>query len=67
MLKLKTDALQGDDRLEGFAVDLIADLAKELKFNYTFIVEEDGNYGTKRPDGKWDGMIGKLMREVNHT
>lgn len=65
MLKQQIETLKGDDRLEGFAVDLIRELSSILGFNYTFIVEEDAEYGKKLADGTWDGMIGKLMREVN--
>lgn len=65
MLKEQIETLKGDDRLEGFAVDLIRELSSILGFNYTFIVEEDAEYGKKLSDGTWDGMIGKLMREVN--
>lgn len=64
MYKEAVLSLKGDDRYEGFAVDLIAELAKELKFNYTFIVQGDTNYGQKGKNGSWDGLIGRLLREV---
>lgn len=64
MLKREIESLKGDDQLEGFAIDLIRELSKVLGFNYTYIVEEDAEYGKKLPDGTWDGMIGKLMRGV---
>lgn len=66
MYKLESKTLQGDDRYEGFAVDLIHHLSLELGFNYTYIVEEDKYYGEKLKDGsgEWDGMIGRIMKEV---
>lgn len=64
MLKEETEALHGDDSLEGFAIDLIRHLSLELGFNYTFILEEDAEYGKKLPDESWDGMIGRLIRGV---
>lgn len=45
MLKEEIESLKGDDQLEGFAVDLIRELSLLLEFNYTFIVEEDFEYG----------------------
>lgn len=56
MLKEETKSLEGDDRLEGFAVDLIRELSLLLEFNYTFIVEEDAEYGKELPDGTWNGI-----------
>lgn len=53
MLKEETESLKGDDQLEGFAVDIIRELSQLLEFNYTFIVEEDAEYGKELPDGSW--------------
>lgn len=53
MLKEETESLKGDDQLEGFAVDIIIELSQLLEFNYTFIVEEDAEYGKELPDGSW--------------
>lgn len=63
-LKLEIDSIKGDASLEGFAVDLIRELSLILGFNYTFIVEEDAEYGKHVGDGAWDGMIGRLMKGV---
>lgn len=63
-LKLEIDSIKGDASLEGFAVDLIRELSLILGFNYTFIVEEDAEYGKHVADGVWDGMIGRLMKGV---
>ncbi|XP_028033599.1 glutamate receptor ionotropic, kainate 2-like [Bombyx mandarina] len=55
-------ALEGNDRYEGFAVDLIQKLSDALGFNYEFILEE--NYGRKDPvTHKWGGMIYQLITE----
>lgn len=67
MLKEEADLLTGNDRFEGFAVDLIFELSLLLEFSYTFIVEEDGNYGVciDEQANIWTGMIGKVMSGVS--
>lgn len=47
----------------GFCIELIERLAAILRFNYTFIEQENGAYGTKQPNGEWDGMIGRLRSD----
>lgn len=64
MYKQDTKVLNGDDQYEGFAVDVIKELSVILKFNYTFIIQEDKESGEKLPNNSWDGMIGRLIREV---
>lgn len=66
MLKDTTSSLTGNDRFEGFCVDLIQELSKMLGFNYTFTVQKDGNNGNfDRRTQTWDGMIGEVMRGVS--
>lgn len=67
MYKEEAELLTGNDRFEGYCVDLIFELSLILEFKYTFIVEEDGNYGECIDDinNKWDGMIGKVMSGVS--
>ncbi|GLV43975.1 Kainate-type ionotropic glutamate receptor subunit 1D [Carabus blaptoides fortunei] len=61
MLKEASDKLIGNDRFEGYGIDLIHELSLMLRFNYTFKVQEDGNYGTKNlTTGEWNGMIREL-------
>ncbi|XP_055849579.1 glutamate receptor ionotropic, kainate 2-like isoform X2 [Episyrphus balteatus] len=45
MLKQSTDKLNGNDRYEGFGVDLIKELAEKLGFNFTFKIHVHDNYG----------------------
>lgn len=66
MLKDSTIELTGNDRYEGYAVDLIDALAPILGINYEIIIEDDGNVGTYNNDTQtWDGMIGKIRAGVN--
>ena len=54
--------LKGNDRFEGFGIELIEKLATRLGFNYTFKLQEDGAYGSPNKEtGEWNGMIRELM------
>lgn len=64
MLKETSVQLFGNDRFEGFAIDLIHALAEMEGFNYSFYIREDKKNGKKLPDGQWDGMIGDIIKEV---
>ncbi|XP_055535893.1 glutamate receptor ionotropic, kainate 2-like isoform X3 [Wyeomyia smithii] len=62
MLKDSPTKLTGNDRFEGFGIDLINELSIMLGFNYTFILQEDGVYGSlNRETGKWNGMVQELL------
>ncbi|XP_015124600.1 glutamate receptor ionotropic, kainate 2 [Diachasma alloeum] len=50
-------------RYEGYAIDLIDELAQLLKFTYNFELVPGNNYGTEDPESRqWDGLIGRLLR-----
>ncbi|XP_055893399.1 glutamate receptor ionotropic, kainate 2-like isoform X1 [Biomphalaria glabrata] len=53
--------LKGNNRFEGFAVELIADIAEMLDFEYEIYLVNDGKFGNKLPNGEWNGMIGELL------
>ncbi|XP_023349760.1 glutamate receptor ionotropic, kainate 2 isoform X2 [Eurytemora carolleeae] len=62
MLKEDSGVLVGNDRYEGYSVDLIHEIAGILGFNYTIKLVEDGSYGSyNKHTGKWNGMIGELL------
>lgn len=52
---------QGNDRFEGYSVDLISEVAKMLDFKYEIYLVHDEKFGTKKPNGEWNGMIGELL------
>ncbi|XP_056400153.1 probable glutamate receptor [Hyla sarda] len=56
-------AMMTDSDLEGFCVDLLSELSKTLKFNYTLHVVKDGRYGAKDQNGNWNGMVGEVIRK----
>ncbi|KAJ8910751.1 hypothetical protein NQ315_017208 [Exocentrus adspersus] len=63
MLKENTAQLTGNDRYEGFCVDVIDELARILGFNYTFTVQEDGANGNlDKLTNEWNGMIGEIIK-----
>ena len=66
MLKETSQQLQGNDRFEGFCIDLIDEIAQILKFNYTFHIVKDGSYGSKNDDGEWNGMVRELLDHVSN-
>ncbi|XP_018340936.1 PREDICTED: glutamate receptor ionotropic, kainate 2-like isoform X2 [Trachymyrmex septentrionalis] len=60
MIKESMITLSGNERYEGFAVDVIQEISQILEFNYTLEVESD--YGSQT-NGKWSGMLGKIMND----
>ncbi|KAJ8921823.1 hypothetical protein NQ315_008455 [Exocentrus adspersus] len=62
MLKETHETLTGNDRFEGFGIDLIQKLSEMEGFNYTFILREDKQNGAKDSvTQRWSGMIGDLL------
>uniref|UniRef100_A0A673N5E9 Glutamate receptor n=1 Tax=Sinocyclocheilus rhinocerous TaxID=307959 RepID=A0A673N5E9_9TELE len=61
MLKKSDKALVGNDRFEGFCVDLLKELASILGFSYEIHLVPDGKYGFQDDKGQWNGMIKELM------
>ena len=57
---LQKKKLSGNERFEGFAIDLMSAIANELSFNVTFQLVKDGQYGKLTDQGVWNGM----MKEV---
>lgn len=50
MRKESHEMLTGNDQYEGYAIDLIHEIAKLLKFNYTIKLAPDGKYGNYDPE-----------------
>ena len=53
--------MEGNDRFEGFAIELMSEIAKFLQFNVTFKLVDDGKYGSVDEHGNWNGMIEEVM------
>lgn len=66
MLKDSSIKLEGNDRFEGFGIEVIQEVAKLLGFNYTFVLQNDGVYGSlDRKTQKWNGMVKELLDWVS--
>ncbi|KAG1665510.1 Glutamate receptor ionotropic, kainate 2 [Nymphon striatum] len=62
MLKKSWQHLKGNDRYEGYCIDLINEIASKMKFRFTIHVVPDHQQGTKDTlTGDWTGMIGELV------
>ena len=46
---------------EGFAIDLMDEIAKIVGFNYTLLISSQ--YGAQTPNGTWNGMIGEILTD----
>lgn len=54
--------LHGNDRYQGYIIDLIKELANLLRFKYRIHLVGDGKYGSfNETTGRWEGMIGELI------
>ena len=62
MLRESADIRSGNERFEGYGIDLVEELSKILKFKYTFELVKDRAYGVKVTNTTWNGMIGEVMR-----
>ncbi|KAM9798118.1 glutamate receptor ionotropic, kainate 3-like [Neosynchiropus ocellatus] len=61
MLKKSDKALVGNDRFEGFCIDLLRELSMILGFTYEIRLVPDGKYGSQDDKGQWNGMIRELI------
>ncbi|XP_072144874.1 glutamate receptor ionotropic, kainate 2-like [Dermacentor andersoni] len=60
MLKKDAHLREGNDRFEGFAVDLMDALAQKIGFRYEMHLVKDNAYGSNA-SGEWNGMIRELI------
>lgn len=66
MLKGNHQEMEGNDRYEGFCVDMLKELAEILRFNYRIRLVGDGVYGVPEANGTWTGMVGELITRVRN-
>ncbi|KAL3878976.1 hypothetical protein ACJMK2_031298, partial [Sinanodonta woodiana] len=50
-----------NDRLEGFCIDILEELAKMLGFKYNITLVHDGKFGSLKKNG-WTGIVGELIK-----
>ncbi|XP_030001053.1 glutamate receptor 1a isoform X3 [Sphaeramia orbicularis] len=62
MLKKNHEQLVGNDKYEGYIVELAAEIAKHVGYQYKLKIVSDGKYGARDPETKmWNGMVGELV------
>ncbi|KAL1440474.1 hypothetical protein MTO96_009407 [Rhipicephalus appendiculatus] len=61
MLKSSAHKLRGNDRFEGFCVDLLREISRHLGFRYRIKLVRDGAHGTRDAQGRWNGMVRELI------
>lgn len=65
MLRETSEQMTGNNRYEGFCVDLIHAISEILGFNYTIDIAVDGKHGNfDKKKKRWNGMIGTLLDQV---
>lgn len=59
------EVLEGNDRYEGYSVDLIDSIAKILGFKYQFVLSPKNSYGAiDKETGKWNGLVQLILERV---
>uniref|UniRef100_A0AAR2IU92 Glutamate receptor n=1 Tax=Pygocentrus nattereri TaxID=42514 RepID=A0AAR2IU92_PYGNA len=62
MLKKNHEQFVGNDKYEGYCVELAAEIAKHVGYSFRLELVGDGKYGTRDPETKmWNGMVGELV------
>jgi len=65
MYKKSDKALYGNDRFEGYCLDLLKELSNILGFTYEVKLVSDGKYGAQNDKGEWNGMVRELIDHVS--
>ena len=60
---MKGKPLKGNDRYEGFCIDLLHEIARIVGFEFAIVPVPDGRYGLKI-NGQWDGIVKQLIDRV---
>ncbi|KAM4866001.1 glutamate receptor ionotropic, kainate 2 isoform 2-T2 [Thomomys bottae] len=62
LFKKSDKPLYGNDRFEGYCIDLLRELSTILGFTYEIRLVEDGKYGAQDDaNGQWNGMVRELI------
>lgn len=64
MLKHDHKVRAGNDKYEGYVVDLIQMISEDINITYEFRLRTDGNGKKDKKTGKWDGLIGEVQEMV---
>ncbi|XP_015781956.1 glutamate receptor ionotropic, kainate 2-like isoform X1 [Tetranychus urticae] len=62
LMRKKDSNLTGNDRYEGFCIDLLQSIAEALDFHYELHLVPDGKFGAQDTTTKeWNGLVRELM------
>ncbi|KAJ8266662.1 hypothetical protein GJAV_G00133190 [Gymnothorax javanicus] len=64
MYKKSDKELYGNDRFEGYCLDLLKELSNILGFSYEVKLVSDGKYGAQNDKGEWNGMVRELIDHI---
>uniref|UniRef100_A0A6Q2XSD6 Glutamate receptor n=1 Tax=Esox lucius TaxID=8010 RepID=A0A6Q2XSD6_ESOLU len=64
MFKKSDKELSGNDRFEGYCLDLLKELSNILGFTYEVKLVSDGKYGAQNDKGEWNGMVRELIDHI---
>ena len=65
MMKKSDFPLMGNERYEGFCIELLEEISKIVKFKYKIELVPDDTYGAPDKDGKWNGMVQQIISKVS--
>lgn len=60
MLKQSVKDLVGNERYEGYVIDLVTELSKILNFEFELLIHPNNKYGSCTPNAGCDGMLGRV-------
>lgn len=61
--KDETEFLEGNDRFEGYCVELIQRIQQQLRFKYELELVADGKNGNfDKEKNEWNGLIGEIIK-----
>ncbi|RWS07679.1 uncharacterized protein B4U79_10386, partial [Dinothrombium tinctorium] len=61
-MELKENDSDLNEKLDGYAIDLLRELASESGFEFNLQLSKDSAYGSNFNNGSWNGMIGEVYR-----
>ena len=68
MLKKDHENQMGNDKFEGYVLDLMTKIAEKLNFKFNIKVVQGGSNGLYNELAQtWDGIIGDIINEVIRT
>lgn len=63
--KVEGDGLEGNAQFEGYSMDLIDAVSKDLGFKYEFKIVKGNEYGSLNKETKqWTGLIREIQDKV---